>query len=154
MLLFRPLSVLVSVIAIAPLVGCGQETIDPEKAAESDALTRPVARFEFQGASDNASGGASGAVPSGNRTGEEVYKRICATCHATGVADAPKTGDAAAWAPRIATGHDALVQSVINGKGAMAPRGGSNDLTDTEARRGVAWLVNQAGAQFTEPPVE
>ncbi|MDR1063886.1 MAG: c-type cytochrome [Azoarcus sp.] len=148
MSLLRLSSVLVLVSAIAPLAGCEQEnTVDPE---ESAALTRPVAQFEFQGASDDT----SGAVSSGNRTGEEVYKTICTTCHATAVGGAPKTGDADAWAPRIATGYDTLVQSVINGKGAMAPRGGSTDLADAEIGRAVAWLANQAGAQFTEPPVE
>ncbi|MDR3214320.1 MAG: c-type cytochrome [Azoarcus sp.] len=125
------------------LAGCGQKsTVDPE---ESASLTSPVARFEFL---------STPKVPPGNRTGEEVYKGICTTCHATGTLGAPTTGDAAAWAPRIATGYDTLVQSVIGGKGNMTPRAGSVDLTDTEIRRGVAWLANQAGAHFTEPPLE
>ncbi|MDR1462406.1 MAG: c-type cytochrome [Azoarcus sp.] len=152
MSLLRFPSVFVWIAAIAPLVGCEQEnTINPE---ESAALTRPVAMFDIERASGDTSGGTSGAAPSGNRTGEEVYKSVCTTCHATGAAGAPTTGDAAAWAPRIATGYDALVQSVINGKGAMAPRGGAVNLTDAEARRGVAWLANQAGAQFAEPSVD
>ncbi|MDR1661695.1 MAG: c-type cytochrome [Azoarcus sp.] len=146
MSLLRSTSVLVLIAAIAPLVGCEREgEVSPE---ESAAITRPVADFDFQGASAAASSGSS------NRTGEEVYKSICTTCHAAGVAGAPKTGDAAAWAPRIVAGYDALVQSVINGKGAMAPRAGASDLTDAEAGRGVAWLANQAGAHFTGPPVE
>ena len=67
---------------------------------------------------------------------------------------APKTGDAAAWGPRLALGHDGLTASAIAGKGAMPPRGGGSDLTDTEVSRAVAYLANLAGAGYTEPPVE
>ena len=84
------------------------------------------------------------------RTGEEVFKGQCAACHATGAAGAPKFGDAAAWAPRIATGFDALVHSALKGKGAMAPQGGG-DFNDTEIARGVAYMANAAGGNFTEP---
>jgi cytochrome c5 len=79
---------------------------------------------------------------------------VCTVCHATGTLGSPKTGDSATWAPRIATGFDALVQSVINGKGNMPPRAGASDLTDTEVQRAVAYLANQAGASFVEPPPE
>src|SRR5689334_15264671 len=38
------------------------------------------------------------------KSGEEVFKAQCTTCHTAGVVGAPKFGDAAAWAPRIRTG--------------------------------------------------
>ena len=84
------------------------------------------------------------------RAGEEVYKGQCAACHATGAAGAPKLADAAAWAPRIKTGFEALVQSALKGKGAMAPQGGG-DFNDTEIARAVAYMGNAAGAKFEEP---
>lgn len=84
------------------------------------------------------------------RTGEEVFKGQCAACHATGAAGAPKFGDAAAWAPRIKTGFEALVHSALKGKGAMSPQGGG-DFNDTEIARGVAYMANAAGAKFAEP---
>ncbi|MBS0509518.1 MAG: cytochrome c5 family protein [Proteobacteria bacterium] len=84
------------------------------------------------------------------RSGEEVFKGQCAACHATGAAGAPKFGDAAAWAPRIKTGFEALVQSALKGKGAMSPQGGG-DFNDTEIARGVAYMANAAGAKFAEP---
>jgi len=84
------------------------------------------------------------------RAGEEVYKGQCAACHATGAAGSPKLGDAAAWGPRIKTGFEALVQSALKGKGAMAPQGGG-DFDDTEIARGVAYMANAAGAKFAEP---
>ncbi|GKT20827.1 c-type cytochrome [Acidovorax sp. SUPP3334] len=84
------------------------------------------------------------------RPGEEVFKGQCAACHATGAAGAPKLGDAAAWAPRIKTGFEALVHSALAGKGAMAPQGGG-EFNDTEIARGVAYMANAAGAKFEEP---
>jgi cytochrome c5 len=84
------------------------------------------------------------------RTGEEVFKAQCTTCHSTGAAGAPKFGDSAAWANRIAKGFDALVTSATKGKGAMPPQAGG-DFTDVEVARGVAYMANAAGAKFTEP---
>ena len=83
-------------------------------------------------------------------TGEAVFKGQCAACHATGAAGAPKLADAAAWSARIKTGFDALVQSALKGKGAMAPQGGG-DFNDTEIARAVAYMANSAGAKFAEP---
>jgi len=70
------------------------------------------------------------------KSGEEVFKAQCSACHTSGAAGAPKFGDAAAWAARIGTGFEALVQSALKGKGAMAPQGGG-DFNDTEIAR--AW---------------
>lgn len=84
------------------------------------------------------------------RSGEDVFKAQCSACHATGAAGAPKFEDAAAWAPRIKTGLDALVHSALTGKGAMAPQGGG-DFDDTEIARGVVYMANAAGAKFPVP---
>jgi cytochrome c5 len=84
------------------------------------------------------------------KTGEEVFKAQCTTCHSTGAAGAPKFGDAAAWAPRIAKGFDALVQSALHGKGAMPAQGGG-DFDDIEVARGVAYMADAAGAKFPVP---
>lgn len=84
------------------------------------------------------------------KTGEEVFNAQCAGCHATGAAGAPKAGDATAWASRISTGFDALVQSALKGKNAMSPQGGGN-FNDIEIARAVAYLANTAGAKFEAP---
>ncbi|WP_250532617.1 c-type cytochrome [Caballeronia sp. AZ10_KS36] len=87
------------------------------------------------------------------KTGEEVFKAVCSTCHATGTAGAPKFGDAAAWAPRIGQGYDTLVHNALNGKGAMPPRGGASpdDYSDFEIARAVVYMANNGGAKFAEP---
>ena len=36
--------------------------------------------------------------------GKKVYESACIACHGAGIAGAPKFGDKAAWAPRIAQG--------------------------------------------------
>jgi len=84
------------------------------------------------------------------RSGEEVYKAQCSACHATGTAGAPLFANAEAWAPRLPSGFEALVQSSLNGKGAMAPQGGG-EFNDIEIARGVAYMANAAGGSFEEP---
>jgi cytochrome c5 len=86
----------------------------------------------------------------GNRSGEEIYKATCAACHDAGVANAPKLGDKAAWAPRIALKLDGLVKSAIAGKNAMPPKGGS-DANDAELTRTIVYMANKSGASFKEP---
>ena len=87
------------------------------------------------------------------RGGEDVYKGQCAACHSTGVSGAPKFGDAAAWAPRLGQGFEALVQSALKGKNAMAPQGGG-EFNDLEISRAVAFMANAGGANFPEPQPE
>ena len=83
-------------------------------------------------------------------TGEAVYTAQCSACHATGAAGAPKFGDAAAWAPRIATGYEALLNSALKGKNAMGAQGGGA-FSDIEIGRAVVHLANAAGGKFAEP---
>ncbi|KVE35105.1 c-type cytochrome [Burkholderia sp. TSV86] len=92
-------------------------------------------------------------APRAYKTGEEVYKAVCVTCHGTGAAGAPKFGDAAAWAPRIAAGYDEVLHIALTGKGAMPARGGTNpdDYSDYEIARAVVYMANQGGAKFAEP---
>jgi len=84
------------------------------------------------------------------RTGEQVFGAVCTACHTTGVAGAPKFGDTAAWAPRIKTGFDSLLNSALKGKNAMAPQGGG-EYDDFEIARAVVYMANKGGAKFPEP---
>ena len=84
------------------------------------------------------------------KSGEEVFKAQCTACHTTGAAGAPKFGDAAAWAARIKTGFEALVNSALKGKGAMPAQSGG-DFDDIEVARAVAYMANAGGAKFAEP---
>ena len=98
---------------------------------------------------------AEAGAASGNLSGQQVFAQVCKTCHETGLAGAPKAGDKAAWAPRIAEGENTLVQHAIAGyqgkTGVMPPKGGNPDLTDDEVHRAVVYLADQAGATWKEP---
>jgi cytochrome c5 len=72
-----------------------------------------------------------------------LYAQSCQVCHAQGLAGAPKLGDKAAWAPRIAQGIDTLTAHVISGKGAMPPRGGSAG-SDADIKATVTYMVGAA----------
>jgi len=119
--------------------GADPQAMTPEAVS---ARLQPVARLEIGGA-----GAAAGA-----RNAADIVKGTCAACHQTGAANAPKLGDAAAWAPRIKTGVNAMVQSVIKGKGAMPPKAGDASLTENEIHNAVVLMANQAGAKFKEKP--
>jgi cytochrome c5 len=73
-----------------------------------------------------------------------VYEKVCAVCHAAGIAGAPKFGDKVAWAPRIATGLDTLHTSAIKGKNAMPPKGGNFALPDADVTAAVDYMVAAA----------
>ncbi len=105
------------------------------------ARMQPVARLEFGAA----------AAPAGARKGEDIVKSTCAACHQAGVANAPKIGDRASWAPHMQHGLKDMLATAIKGKGAMPPRGGDASLTDAELTRAIIFMANQSGGQFKEP---
>ena len=88
--------------------------------------------------------------PASMKAGSAVYAAQCAACHAAGVANAPKLGDAAAWAPRLKTGYEALLTSALKGKGSMGAQGGG-DFSDYEIGRAVVHMANQSGGNLPEP---
>lgn len=90
-------------------------------------------------------------APKVEKSGKQVVETVCAACHATGALNAPKIGDKEAWAKRLAQGYETLAQNAVKGIRQMPPRGGNPDLTDTEIARAVAYMANQAGANFKEP---
>src|SRR4051812_30965283 len=79
------------------------------------------------------------------RTGEQIVKAQCASCHEKGLHGAPRIGDRDAWIPRLKNGLDATVLSAIRGHGDMPARGGLANLTDPELRSAVLYLFNPAG---------
>ena len=78
------------------------------------------------------------------RSGEQVYQSACAACHAAAVMGAPKTGDKAAWQPRIAQGKPTLYQHALGGIRAMPAKGGNASLSDAEVKSAVDYFIAQA----------
>jgi cytochrome c5 len=131
---------LVSFVTTTKLTGAGTESQSPEAIA---ARVRPVADDGYTLKDANA--------PKVLQAAEAVYTAICAACHGTGAAGAPKIGDAAAWGPRIAQGYDTLLKHAIEGIRAMPAKGGNPDLDDVEVARAVVYMANKGGAKFKEP---
>ena len=84
---------------------------------------------------------AAAAAPAEPRSGEAIYNSKCMACHTTGAAGAPKLGDAAAWAPRVAAGQDSLMANAINGLNAMPPKGLCMDCSDDEIMAAIDYIV-------------
>jgi len=94
---------------------------------------------------DNCAAGSSTAAVAAVSSGggaEENYKKTCSTCHAIGVAGAPKLGDTASWEPRIAKGMGVLYSSVINGMPpGMPAKGMCFTCSDDELKAIVDYMV-------------
>ncbi|MAF07951.1 MAG: cytochrome c5 family protein [Acidiferrobacteraceae bacterium] len=77
--------------------------------------------------------------------GAGVYQSACMACHAAGVAGAPRVGDIAGWADRIAQGGDTLYTNAIQGfqgeAGMMPAKGGNMALSDGEVKAAVDHMV-------------
>ena len=91
---------------------------------------------------------ASAQAYGGTTDGKTIFDNLCHTCHAAGIAGAPKVGDKAAWGPRISQGADSLNAHAINGyqgkSGVMPAKGGNPALTEEQVKAAVSWMIAQA----------
>ena len=120
--------------APAPQTAAASQPAGADAAAASQAEQAMKAVAAATAAAPAAKAEGGGAAPA-------LYTQVCATCHAAGIAGAPKFGDKAAWAPRLAQGVDGLTASAIHGKNAMPPKGGSS-ASDAEIKEVVSYMVN------------
>ncbi|AUH52377.1 cytochrome c5 family protein [Chromobacterium sp. ATCC 53434] len=68
------------------------------------------------------------------------YERSCLSCHGMPASQAPLTGFAPAWEPRLRKGMPLLLSHVRDGLNAMPPRGYCNDCSDEEFTRLIAFM--------------
>ena len=141
---------LVPIIAIILLVkSFSSGATDPQAMTEEAIAARiaPVAQY-------NTGAPAPVLASDANRepfTGEQVYNKLCMSCHDAGLLDAPKLGDNAAWGPRLAAGEADVYHKALNGFNAMPARGGDATLSDLEVKRAVVFMVNKSGGNYAEP---
>jgi cytochrome c5 len=123
---------------------------DPVYQRQVEERIQPVARVAIAGQDNSAlappaAAPAVAATAAADLTGEQIYNQACVACHGAGVAGAPKFGDKAAWAPRIAQGMDTLHKHALQGfqgkAGYMPPKGGRTDLSDQSILNGVDYIV-------------
>lgn len=130
-------------VIIAGKLTSGVSDYKPEETVLEN--IKPVGQVNIAGESDPAAAPAAAPVAAAEpKSGEEVYNSSCMSCHATGAAGAPKLGDTAAWAPRIAAGMDSLVANVINGLNAMPPKGLCMACSDEELQGAVQYMVDNS----------
>lgn len=152
------LLVVVALVLLALARTIGNHTQVPETYADKSYVqgveerTRPLVRVAVAGRDNSAlvikglaqSSEIKLAVPT---DGASLYEAVCKTCHATGLAGAPKTGDKGLWGPRIAQGKATLYDHAIKGytgkTGAMPAKGGRTDLSDDLIKAGVDYLLDQ-----------
>ena len=95
--------------------------------------------------SANADPAEAAAVPvaATDNAGEQLFTAQCAACHATGLLNAPKYGDAAAWSPRIAKGKETLYTHAAKGFNQM-PAQATNGVTEEQIHAAVDYMVAAA----------
>jgi cytochrome c5 len=117
----------------------GGKFAEPQAPAAAGAAAAPAAEAAPAAAVPAAAPAAVAAAPAAG-VGEALYNQACVACHAAGVAGAPKFGDKAAWAARVGLGLDGLTASVIKGKNAMPPKGGSS-ASDADIKAAVGYML-------------
>jgi cytochrome c5 len=143
----------IGVLAVLALMGvvffllADSVTNDMGNTSEVDALIRaktaenikPVGEVNIGAAPAAAAAPVAAAGP---RSGEDVYNAHCAACHATGAAGAPKHGDKAAWAPRVAQGMDTLLMHATNGLKMMPPKGTCAECSEEELKGAIEYILS------------
>ena len=119
--------------------------LSDKQRADIEARIKPVGEVCLQG--DTSCGGPVVAANAGPRSGEDVYNGACMACHSTGAGGAPKVGDVAAWADRIAKGTEVLYTAGVQGVPGtgMIAKGGCMACSDDEIHAAVDFMV--AGSQ-------
>ena len=139
------LTFLIAGIAVTVVNSVRPEKVDPTIAALANERIKPVGQVQIGGPQPPAAAMATATgTAAGPADGEAVYKQACFTCHAAGVAGAPKFGNSDDWAPRIAQGIDVLHQHALQGIRAMPPKGGFANLSDDQVKAAVDYMVAQA----------
>ena len=140
-----------AVFAILLVIVAGKLTSDVSDYKPEEIVLeniKPVGQVYIAGESEpEAAPVAEAAVAvasSEPKSGEEVYNGSCVSCHGTGAAGAPKLGDTAAWAPRIAAGKDSLLDNAINGLNAMPPKGLCMACSGAEIQAAIEYMVSNS----------
>lgn len=137
------------VIAFVIAQVTGYEGLRPEQKMLIQKRTDPVYRVVTKAtAMQKVSAGGGGSAANQTKSGEQVFKALCHTCHVPGLMGAPKVSDKAEWKKRLAQkGIKTLHQHAIHGFKAMPPKGGNPALSNKEVKAAVNYILKRAGVK-------
>lgn len=134
-----------ALLATVFVAGCGSDDDAAELSAkqEQEIAERIAPAGEVAMVGDEITQGTAVAAGGSSepRSGQQVYDTRCFTCHAAGVAGAPKIGDVAVWTERLAQGIDTVYSHAINGIRGMPPKGTCMDCSDDEIKAAVDYML-------------
>jgi len=136
--LMRPERVAERIAPVAKLA------IDPNAPAVPAAPAQPAAPATASVAVPPPAAPQKSVAAGANDLGKKTFDSVCTACHTAGVAGAPKFGDKAAWAPRIAQGKNTLYNAALHGLRAMPAKGGNPSLSDEQVKAAVDYMVAAA----------
>lgn len=116
----------------------------PSADDEIKARITPIGEVCEQGQRCGSAAPAKAAASSGPRSGKEVFEQVCTACHTPGAMGAPKFGNKADWAPRIAKGMDTLYQHALNGFNNMPPHGTCTSCSEQEIKNAVDYMTSHS----------
>lgn len=122
------------------LGGCGLEKPSGKLAEELNNVDKPA-----ETAAEAPAAAPPAAAPADPKLadGKSVYETGgCNGCHDSGMMNAPKPGDKAAWAPRIAKGEESVIKNTIQGLNGMPAKGGNDSLTDEQLTNAARYLIS------------
>lgn len=126
---------------------CMSDCRDPAT-IEIKSQASPSLAEELAAAQAEDSEPAVEALPAVAAVGKGVYDQSCMLCHGSGLAGAPKVGDAGEWQARVAAGTDTLYKHAIEGyqgeAGVMPAKGGFMNLSDDEVKAAVDYMVQES----------
>jgi cytochrome c5 len=127
-------------LGLVMLGGCGLEKPPAKLAEEIAKADKP----KTEAPAPAPAAAPAAAVPTDPKlaAGKTVYEGGCNACHDSGMMNAPKPGDKAAWAPRIAKGEETVIKNSINGLNGMPAKGGNAALTDEQVTNAVKYLIS------------
>jgi len=132
------------IFVTATVVACSGQEGGTELTANQQKLVAERIAPDGQVAMAGQAAVAAAPVAEGGRAGDAIYNSSCVACHSSGVAGAPKLGDAVAWAGRIAQGIEAVYANAIKGIRGMPPRGTCMDCSDDEIKATIDYILENS----------
>ena len=130
------------VIAILSNIFASSVTNDFYDNAKKKAITERIAPSDKINLASNPTFKTKVIEVASSKSGEDVYNTVCMSCHMSGAAGAPITGESAQWSARLAKGNPTLYSNAINGIGVMPAKGGLMSLSEDEVKLAVDYMID------------